>query len=172
MDFQISDEWRDISEYGGRYSVSRYGAVRSNPRVGAGGRVLKQSTNSQGYKFVTLCMNGKCKVWKVHVLVATAFIGPRPPGMDICHYDDDKRNNNLSNLRYDTRSANALDSVRNGTHNKTNAKKTHCKRGHEFTENNTFWHEGRRSCRTCRNRAQAAYEKRKRDGHKMVSPVQ
>ena len=30
-----------------------------------------------------------------------------------------------------------------------NEAKTHCKNGHEFTEENTYAHLGRRSCRTC-----------------------
>jgi hypothetical protein len=32
-----------------------------------------------------------------------------------------------------------------------NARKTHCKRGHEFTEENTVKRNGTRSCRTCKN---------------------
>lgn len=32
-----------------------------------------------------------------------------------------------------------------------NAAKTHCKRSHEFTPENTRWSNGHRSCRTCYN---------------------
>jgi WhiB family redox-sensing transcriptional regulator len=32
-----------------------------------------------------------------------------------------------------------------------NAAKTHCKRGHEFTPENTRWSNGHRSCRACYN---------------------
>ncbi|GAA2159199.1 MULTISPECIES: WhiB family transcriptional regulator [Glycomyces] len=32
-----------------------------------------------------------------------------------------------------------------------NAAKTHCKRNHEFTPENTRWSNGHRSCRTCYN---------------------
>ena len=31
-----------------------------------------------------------------------------------------------------------------------NAKKTHCKNGHEFTEENVYWNEGHRRCKICR----------------------
>jgi hypothetical protein len=31
-----------------------------------------------------------------------------------------------------------------------NAAKTHCLRGHEYTEENTSWSNGTRSCKTCR----------------------
>jgi HNH endonuclease len=52
----------------------------------------------------------------IHTLVLNAFIGPCPPGLEGCHWDDDGTNNKLENLRWDTHSANVLDSVRNGTH--------------------------------------------------------
>lgn len=47
-------------------------------------------------------------------------------------------------------------------------KKTHCKRGHEFTEKNTYVHakSGTRSCRECRN----AYQRDNKD--KRSSPEQ
>ena len=45
---------------------------------------------------------GKRKQFLVHDLVALAFIGPKPAGMQTCHNNDDKRNNIASNLRYDT----------------------------------------------------------------------
>lgn len=52
---------------------------------------------------------------KVHILVARAFIGPRPQGLLVCHRDDDPANNTLGNLRYATRVDNAADSKVNGT---------------------------------------------------------
>jgi hypothetical protein len=39
--------------------------------------------------------------------------------MEGCHRDDDKTNNALPNLRWDTRLANVQDAVRNGHHNST-----------------------------------------------------
>ena len=33
----------------------------------------------------------------------------------------------------------------------SNASKTHCKRNHEFTPENTYVHEGRRACKKCRS---------------------
>ena len=47
-------------------------------------------------------------------LVLEAFVGPCPSGMECCHYDDNQRNNVLSNLRWGTKSDNAMDRVRNG----------------------------------------------------------
>lgn len=42
----------------------------------------------------------------VHVLIALAFIGPRPDGMEINHKDGIKVNNKPENLEYVTRSVN------------------------------------------------------------------
>lgn len=50
----------------------------------------------------------------VHQFVAECFLGPRPPGMECCHNDDDPMNNHVSNLRWDTPESNRADAVRNG----------------------------------------------------------
>lgn len=50
----------------------------------------------------------------VHTLVLTTFVGPRPAGMQCCHWDGNKTNNALSNLRWDTPKANAADKIRHG----------------------------------------------------------
>ena len=42
----------------------------------------------------------------VHSLVALAFIGPRPEGMEVNHKDCDKQNNALNNLEYVTHGEN------------------------------------------------------------------
>jgi hypothetical protein len=51
---------------------------------------------------------------KIHRLVLEAFVGPCPDGMHCCHADDDKANNALTNLRWDTQKANMADAGRNG----------------------------------------------------------
>jgi hypothetical protein len=90
----------------------------------------------------------------MHILVLEAFVGPRPAGMEGCHWDDDPTNNHLSNLRWDTRSANARDAVRNGRNQGKN--KTHCPRGHELIGANIVAgaiKRGWRQCRACANAA-------------------
>ena len=52
----------------------------------------------------------------MHRLVLAAFIGPCPEGMEACHFpDSDPNNNNLGNLRWDTRKENIHDSIKHGT---------------------------------------------------------
>ena len=145
------EEWRAIVGYEGRYEVSDQGRVRSLDRVDSRGckrkgNILRlQPGKPRPYPYVTL---GHSDRRRVHRLVIEAFVGPCPPGTEVLHANDDPSDNRLSNLRYDTRSANILDRVRNGTHNHAN--KTHCKRGHQFTAVNTYiTTAGGRQCREC-----------------------
>jgi hypothetical protein len=66
----------------------------------------------------------------VHVLVLELFVGPCPPGMESCHWDDNGLNNALGNLRWDTSKANAADSWRNKPIRKRPSSKSYeCRRG-------------------------------------------
>lgn len=172
----MTEEWRDVPEYNGYYQVSNTGKVRSTSRwvkSGKGAYIragkLKATSNwGQGYPTLTLYLDGKQETVAVHSLVAAAFIGPRPVGMDVCHFDGNKENNSIENLRYDTRSANIVDEVFSGRHHM--AGRTHCKNGHEFNETNTTMQKRptrpnpHRRCKICKNlSAKIAYAK-KRDG--------
>ena len=73
------------------------------------GKVLKARPDLDGYLSVTLYrVDGTTKQFRVHVLVARHFIGPRPKGMQIDHIDRNKANNAAKNLRYTTPSENNL----------------------------------------------------------------
>ena len=45
-------------------------------------------------------VNGKRESAYVHSLVAAAFIGPRPKGLEVDHIDGNKANNMVLNLQY------------------------------------------------------------------------
>jgi hypothetical protein len=51
---------------------------------------------------------------RVHVLMAEAFIGPRPEGQIVRHLDDNPDNNHISNIVYGTYSDNLRDARSNG----------------------------------------------------------
>lgn len=65
-------------------------------------------------KYLGVAIGGKN--YHVHRLVLEWFVGPCPEGMEACHNDGDSTNNRLDNLRWDTRKANIIDSVKHGTH--------------------------------------------------------
>lgn len=84
-----------------------------------------------------------------------AFVGPRPPGQEGCHYDDDPQHNMLPNLRWDTRSGNQTDLVRNGRHHQT--RKLECPVEHPLTPPNLVPSLlPKRSCLAC-SRARPVY---------------
>ena len=103
--------WKEIDGYNQRYEVSNYGRVRSKDMVVNGrlqnchkikGRILKPYTDKEGYKGVVLCINQKRKTFRLHRLVAAAFI-PNPDNKPcVDHIDGDRTNNHADNLRWVT----------------------------------------------------------------------
>jgi hypothetical protein len=55
--------------------------------------------------------SGKGKDFYVHILVLEAFVSPRPPGMETCHRNGDRKDNRLSNLRWCTHKENTNERV-------------------------------------------------------------
>lgn len=115
----VSDEdgeiWKPVFGYEEKYEVSNHGRVKSCKRFrsGKGGartlvgeRLLKQSHDHSGYLKVGLRDGDKCSNHSVHQLVAKAFV-PNPRGYSqINHKDEDKENNNASNLEWCTQAYN------------------------------------------------------------------
>ena len=134
--------WKEVVGFPA-YEVSTDGSVRK-----VTGEVLPQYDNNEGrYKAVSLYFAGKTYRRRVHRLVAEAFI-PNPECLPmVLHSDDNGSNNKASNLRWGTRTQNTNDAIRNGRH--PHANKTHCKRGHEYTEDNTKRTRDGRACRKC-----------------------
>jgi hypothetical protein len=118
--------WKPIEGFEGSYDVSDHGDVRSNERLVPGKhkghyqvvrtRILKSRPQSKSeHQLVWLRKDGKTVAKNVHRLVAEAFLGPCPDGMECCHIDGDPTNNHLSNLRWDTRKSNRIDAIRHGS---------------------------------------------------------
>ncbi len=135
------ETWRPVVSCEG-YEVSDLGRVRTRR-----GKVMKSCPDNDGYPTVKPCVNGRYMSYRVHRLVAEAFLGERPEGEEVRHLDGNPANNALPNLCYGTRSENNLDSVRHGTHAMANV--TECPKGHEYTPENTRIYDGRRFCRRC-----------------------
>lgn len=110
-------EWKELPLYEGLYEVSSDGLLRSTKRQGSSGGNRSFHLDKRGYKRITLCKDGKSKNHLVHALVARAFLGERPDGLNVCHKDGDKLNNSIDNLYYGTHSDNTKDAVLHGTHN-------------------------------------------------------
>lgn len=98
------ETWRDVVGYEGIYQVSDHGQVKGVARPRSKGGLLAQG-RTNGYPCLVLAHNGTRTV-KVHVLVAAAFLGPRPAGYDVMHLNANRADNRVENLRYGTRSEN------------------------------------------------------------------
>lgn len=102
--------WKDIPDYEGKYQVSNMGRVKSFVKNNSG-CLLKPGKASHQYYTVAL---GRNNSKTVHSLVALAFIGVKPKGMEVLHLDGSRDNNMVSNLRYGSRSDNIRDAVKHG----------------------------------------------------------
>ncbi|SIE28114.1 Uncharacterised protein [Mycobacteroides abscessus subsp. abscessus] len=75
---------------------------------------MKTTSNYAGYQVITLSQDGNRTQHRFHCLVLEAFVGPRPKGYQGAHNDDDKTNNNLSNLAWKSVGDNIIDRHNNG----------------------------------------------------------
>ena len=115
--------WRDIPGWEGLYQASSFGRIRSLKREGEhrsyGGRVLKGSPDSYGYRLITLSRRGqKRRNLKASLLVCLAFHGPKPrPGVlsQVAHGDGVRTNDRSDNLRWATPMENDHDKDIHGT---------------------------------------------------------
>lgn len=101
----MEEIWKDIEGYEGLYQVSNLGRVRSLPRRTTKGKILKTFIDYAGYEIVTLCNTNKknpsCK-FRVHRLVAQAFITNPNELPQVNHIDGNKLNNSAENLEWVT----------------------------------------------------------------------
>ena len=104
------DEFIDIPGYPG-YKANRMGEIK-----GKRDKLLNQYINANGYKRVSLYVDGSPKHRMVHRLVAFTFI-PNPDNLpEIDHIDNNPANNHVDNLRWISKAdnVNRRDHVKNG----------------------------------------------------------
>jgi len=109
--------WKPIEGAPG-YSVSASGDVmrtapgkRTHP-----GRLLKPYPHRFGYRTFKLTIEGRHRRFEAHVLVARAWIGPKPsPRHEVAHIDGNHHNDHYTNLAWKTHAENEADKVLHGT---------------------------------------------------------
>jgi hypothetical protein len=102
--------WRDVVGFESLYEVSDRGQVRGLKR----GRILTASPVN-GYAHVILFKDGAAHNRYIHTLVLEAFVGPRPPGQEARHGNNNRFDNWLTNLCWGTRTENAHDKIAHGS---------------------------------------------------------
>lgn len=111
------EKWLPVPGYEELYDVSSHGRLRraSKSNMAPAGYILKPALDHEGYPRYRL---SRRRYWtvKAHRLVAIAFLGEPPfAGAHVAHYDGNKENNHLSNLRWATAQENEADKKRHGT---------------------------------------------------------
>ncbi len=116
----MTELWRDIPGYEGRYQVSNLGRVKSLARVverrsntpfQLPERLLRPRLSHKGYLLAALCKESTQKNISVHRLVAEAFI-PNPADLpEVNHIDGNKTNNRVTNLEWVTTKENTKHSI-------------------------------------------------------------
>lgn len=113
----MKEVWKDIQGYEGYYQVSNKGHVKSIDRYvkfkrGKGthfipGKMLKPSLNiKRGYLRVSLTKHNHSKFFRIHRLVAEAFV-PNPKCLSqVNHKDENRLNNSADNLEWCTNTYN------------------------------------------------------------------
>lgn len=109
----MTEEWKVIPGFEGRYSVSNMGRVKvheSYLNASNGNKrrkpekILKPNRNNSGYRTVGLGrrVDGTRRTKTIHKLVAIAFV-PNPDGKPVInHKDENKDNNRADNLEWCT----------------------------------------------------------------------
>lgn len=110
-----NEEWRDIKGYEGLYQVSSLGRVKTlNYRKHGREKILKPIIHKYtGYCVIGLTKENKQKQYKIHRLVAEAFLNNPNNYPVINHKDEDKTNNNINNLEWCSQAYNINYGTRN-----------------------------------------------------------
>ena len=114
----MEEIWKPVKGFVGKYEVSQSGKVRSLPRIVKNGQntvrkvdsyhILKPGVKGNGYLQVTL---GRGQNRYVHRLVAEAFIDKPDELSEVDHINGNRADNQVSNLRWVTRSENNLNPI-------------------------------------------------------------
>lgn len=110
--------WKDIKGYEGLYQVSNLGRVKSlNYKRQGIEKNLKTNFNKQGYLYVDLYKCQKTKKFRIHQLVANAFIPKLERLTQINHKNGIKTDNRVCNLEWVTPSENVKHAYKHGLRN-------------------------------------------------------
>lgn len=143
----MKEIWKDIPNYESLYQASNLGKIRNKKT----NKILKQNNHESGYLRIGLFKNGKEIKYYIQVLMAMTFLDKNNfksmPYEDrtkidinkirINHKDENKHNNNISNLEYCTYSYNN----NYGSRNKIVANKnkiSHSKKINQYDLNGNF----------------------------------
>ena len=87
------------------YEINENGTIIRNIKTGKRYKIFLDKHHSKlGYYATFINFKGTIRRIMIHSVVAEAWIGPRPKGMEVDHKDRNPHNNDYHNLRYVTHS--------------------------------------------------------------------
>ena len=102
----MKEEWKNIEGYGGDYTISNTGRIKSHKANKETELIPYTNKSSNGYLVIGLSDGKKRTRHTIHRLVASHFI-PNPDNKpQVNHKDGNKRNNRVDNLEWVTQSEN------------------------------------------------------------------
>jgi hypothetical protein len=115
MDNASKAQWKSVpGSFSSRYEVSQLGQVR-NKTTGKILTPMMTGERRRGGQTAKVRFSSNPRVdCSVADLVLTCFVSEKPQGCVAMHRDDDKRNNELSNLSWGTHQQNVVDMIHKG----------------------------------------------------------
>lgn len=101
------ESWKKIKGYEMRYEVSDIGRIR---RI-SDGKVMRPAKNKNGYFHIVLSKDGQPHDYRVHRIVAAAFLENKGNKSDVNHKNGIKTDNRVENLEWVSHSENELHKI-------------------------------------------------------------
>ena len=115
------EEWKDIVGYEGLYKISNFGNAMSVKK-----NMLLTGRDSRGYRLINLYNRDGGKTFKMHFLVARAFVSGFSDALVVNHIDSNRSNNNYNNLEWCTQSQNISHARNLGRYNDYGCNSKNC----------------------------------------------
>ena len=111
-----SELWKPVPGFEEFYAASTLGRIKGlqSRAWTKAGSLLRPSLQRNGYLNIVFSVHGKRYYFKLHRVIASAFIGPCPEGQQVNHKDLIKTNCRADNLEYKTPKGNTEHAIANG----------------------------------------------------------
>lgn len=127
----MKEIWKDITGYEGYYQISNFGEVKSlsktitrknGVKVFMPEKILKQTLSNPGYYSLILSKDTIKKNFRVHRLIASAFLPNTNQKKEVNHINGIKTDNRIENLEWSTSSENKIHAFKTGLKKPSNLK--------------------------------------------------